>query len=273
MMTPTKSDDWYSLYLGRCLDVMPFLAPASVDVVLCDLPYGTTQNAWDIVIPFAPLWAEYARVTKSNAAFLFTASQPFTSELVMSKKAWFKHEWIWKKNTATGHLNAKVMPMKQHENVLVFARDACPYFPQGLLPFNKMAHRGGSGGNFGEAGTENFQEFTNYPRSILNYDSVVNTEHSTEKPVSLMSYLIRTYSRIGATVLDNTMGSGSTGVAALRCHRRFIGIESDDNHFSTAANNMEQTTTLVKEDIERCHLSLDKARDEAYYNLFQPELF
>lgn len=215
-----------TLLRGDCLDLLPTLPDQSVDMILCDLPYGTTRNKWDSVIPFAPLWAQYLRVCKG--AIVLTASQPFTSAVVMSNPADFRHAWVWEKSAATGHLNAKRAPMKLHEDVLVFARNAPPYNPQGLEPFNKRVRRGGNGSNFGESGKENFQEFTNYPRSILRFAGDPNAVHPTQKPVALGEYLIRTYTDPGAVVLDNTMGSGSFGVAAMNTGRHFIGMEKDD---------------------------------------------
>lgn len=228
-----------SLYHGDCLEIMKELPAGSVDMVLCDLPYGTTQNKWDSVIPFAPLWYEYARVLRPDSAVVLTASQPFTSALVMSKPEWFKYEWVWKKNNATGHLNAKRMPMKNHENVVVFSNRTSPYFPQGTVPFNKKVRRGHNGGNFGNSGRENFQEVTNYPRSVLEVSTDSDKLHPTQKPVALMEYLIKTYTNEGDTVLDNTMGSGTTGVACANLNRSFIGIEKDAVYFEIAKTRID----------------------------------
>lgn len=217
---------------------MAELAPASVDLILCDLPYGTTQNKWDSVIPFDALWREYERVCRG--AFVLTASQPFTSALVQSKPAWFRYAWVWEKASATGHLNAKRMPMKLHEDIVVFSRSAAPYFPQGLVPYGKVTRRGSNGGNFGASGTENLQEFTNYPRSILKFANDPKPVHPTQKPVALMEYLIRTYTNEGDTVLDNCMGSGTTGVACANTGRKFIGIERDSGYFDIARKRIEE---------------------------------
>lgn len=227
------------LHHGDCLEIMKDLPTNSVDMVLCDLPYGTTQNKWDTIIPFESLWFNYTRVLKPNSAVVLTASQPFTSALVMSKPEWFKYEWIWRKNNATGHLNAKRMPMKSHENVLVFSNGKAPYFPQGTVPFNKKVRRGHNGGNFGESGRENFQEVTNYPRSVVDVSTDSDKNHPTQKPVALMEYFIKTYTNEGGTVLDNTMGSGTTGVACADLGRNFIGIEMDEKYFEIAKNRIE----------------------------------
>lgn len=222
---------------GECLAAMADLPAGSVDMVLTDLPYGTTANKWDAVIPFAPMWEQFLRIGKENAAFVLTASQPFTSALVMSRVDLFKAEWIWEKNNATGHLNAKKVPMKKHENVLVFARGKPTYNPQGLVPFNKTARRASNGGCYGAAGKECFQEVTNYPRTILGFDSQRGA-HPTQKPVELMRYMIRTYTNAGDTVLDATMGSGTTGVAAIAEGRHFVGIEQSDEYFPVARDRM-----------------------------------
>lgn len=222
----------YVVQRGDCLIVMRGIPDASVDLILCDLPYGTTRNKWDIVIPFEPLWEQYKRICKG--AVVLTASQPFTSQLVVSNPDWFRYVWVWEKTTATGHLNAKRMPMKLHEDVLVFSKDAPPYYPQGLKPFGKMVRRGHNGTNFGESGKQNFQEFTDYPRSIIQFASDPKPVHPTQKPVALLEYMIRTYTQEGALVLDNTMGSGSTGVACVNTRRKFIGIESNAKYFAIA---------------------------------------
>lgn len=226
-----------NLMHGDCLEMMKLIPDGSVNMVLCDLPYGTTQNKWDAVIPFDQLWPEYRRICKG--AIVLTSSQPFTSIMVASNLADFKYAWVWEKSAATGHLNAKRMPMKLHEDINVFCKGAAPYYPQDLQPFNKTVRRGSNGSNFGESGSENFQEFTNYPRSILRYPTDPKPVHPTQKPVALMEYLIRTYTNEGDTVLDNTMGSGTTGVACVNTGRDFIGVERDDKYFEIAKKRIE----------------------------------
>lgn len=224
----------YELLKGDTLERMKEIPDGSVDMVMCDLPYGTTQNRWDSVIELPSLWAAYRRVCKKNAAIVLTASQPFTSVLGVSNVTSLKYAWVWEKSAATGHLNAKRMPMKIHEDVLVFSEEAHNYYPQDLKPHGKVTRRGSNGDNFGKSGTENFQEWTNYPRSILKFSSDPKPVHPTQKPVALMEYLIKTYTDPGETVLDNTMGSGTTGVACMNTGRNFIGIERDDNYFAIA---------------------------------------
>lgn len=228
----------FTLRRGDCLELMRDLPDKSVDLILCDLPYGTTQNKWDVVIPFDDLWREYSRVCRGPV--VLTASQPFTSALVMSNAKHFRHNWVWRKTAATGHLNAKRMPMKQHEDVLVFCGGNPTYNPQGLVPYNKVTRRGGNGTNFGESGKENFQEWTNYPRSVLEFANDAKTVHPTQKPVPLMEYLIRTYTNEGDTVLDNCMGSGTTGVACMNTGRRFIGMELDSDYFRIARRRISE---------------------------------
>jgi len=222
------------LMLGECLERMQEIETGSVDMVMADLPYGTTACKWDTVIPFVPLWEQYRRVCKKNAAIVLTASQPFTSTLGASNADALKYSWVWAKSSATGHLNAKRMPMKIHEDILVFSDAPHNYFPQGLKPHGKITRRGSNGDNFGKSGVENFQEWTNYPRSILEFPSEGRPIHPTQKPVALMEYLIRTYTNEGETVLDNTMGSGTTGVGCINTRRSFIGIERDPAYFKIA---------------------------------------
>ena len=224
-----------------CLQAMCAIPDGSVDLVLCDLPYGTTQNKWDSVIPFEPLWREYWRVLKPNGAVVLTAAQPFTSALVMSQVEHFRYEWVWVKNKASGHLNANRRPMRAHEDVLVFCRTQPRYFPlktEGHRPGN-YAKRAKQSENYGYAEpTEYGGQTTRVPKTplcipVLNNDDPQRV-HPTQKPVALMEYLIRTYTNEGETVLDNCMGSGTTGVACKNTGRNFIGIERDPEYFRIA---------------------------------------
>jgi site-specific DNA-methyltransferase (adenine-specific) len=229
-----------NLMQGDCLELMKTIPDGSVDMVLTDPPYGTTACKWDSVIPFEPMWEQLKRVTKKNGAIVMTASQPFTSALVMSNVKMFKYCWVWDKVNATGHLQARRMPMKRHEDVCVFFNDGGSfYYPQGLEPFNRLVRRGSNGENYLPSGTENFQEYTNYPRSILEFKVEGSRSHPTQKPVALMEYLIKTYTNPQETVLDFTMGSGTTGVAAKNLNRDFIGIELDETYFGIAKQRIE----------------------------------
>lgn len=227
------------LILGDCLEEMPALPSASVDLILCDLPYGTTQNKWDSVIPLKALWQQYWRTIKPSGAIVLTAAQPFSSALVMSCPSFFRYEWVWVKSKITGVLNAKRMPVRKHEQVLVFYKDQPTYNAQGLLPKGTITKQGGNSDNYGERNAKEYlQEFTNWPRDVLEISSEGNTTHPTQKPVALMEYLIRTYTNPDDMVLDNCMGSGTTGVAALNCGRDFIGIERDEKYFEIATQRI-----------------------------------
>jgi site-specific DNA-methyltransferase (adenine-specific) len=239
------------LIQGDCLTEMAKLPAGSVDLVCADLPYATTQNSWDSLIPFEPLWAQYWRVLKSNGAVVLTATQPFSSALVTSQLNRFKYEWIWRKSRVTGVLNAKKQPLRQHEVVLVFYREQPTYNPQGLENCHKRTGTGNVAGkassNYGAiAQTEDnryLQTQTGYPRSVLDIASVGgSTVHPTQKPVALMEYLIRTYTNPGDTVLDNTCGSGTTLVAAINTGRNAIGIERDPGYFKIAQERVANAT-------------------------------
>jgi site-specific DNA-methyltransferase (adenine-specific) len=225
------------LFLGDCLGLMKDIPDQSIDMILCDLPYGTTACKWDNIIPFEPLWEQYKRIIKNNGAIVLFGSQPFTSLLVTSNLKMFKYEWIWVKNNATGHLNAKRKPMSIFEDILIFG-EKIRYNPQNLIPFNKKVKRGHNGENYGTSGKENFQEFTNYPLDILCFNSDPNKLHPTQKPVELCEYLIKTYTNENDLVLDNCMGSGTTCLAAKNLNRQFIGMEKEESYFNIAKTRL-----------------------------------
>jgi site-specific DNA-methyltransferase (adenine-specific) len=233
-----------SLYHGDCLNVLDEIPSKSIDMILCDLPYGTTQNKWDNIIPLDPLWKHYKRLIKESGAVILFCSQPFTSKLIYHSTIPFKYQLIWEKSKATGHLNAKKMPMKIHEEICVFGENKINYYPQDLIPFNKITKRGGNGTNFGKSGTSNFQEFTNYPRSILKFKNENKVVHPTQKPTALLEYLVKTYTKECETILDNCMGSGSTGVASVNTNRSFIGIERDKKYFEIAKKRIDDVFIL-----------------------------
>jgi len=226
----------FQLIQGECLEEMAKLPAGCVGMILCDLPYGTTQNKWDSIICLESLWSAYRRLCEGAVAL--TGAQPFTSTLVLSNPAEFKHEWIWRKNSASGHLNAKRMPLREHESVLVFRGYSYnPQFAQGK-PY-KWSSKRSQKGCYGEHGdAEIVNTGTRYPRTILEFN-IERGFHPTQKPVALMEYLIRTYTNEGDTVLDNTMGSGSTGVACMKTGRNFIGIERDPAYFEIARTRIE----------------------------------
>lgn len=237
----------FQLFNEECLSAMKRIPDGSVDMVMCDLPYGTTACKWDTVIPFEPLWAAYRRVCKKNAAIVLTASQPFTSALVMSNVTEFRFEDIWRKSRATGHLDSKRRPMRCHENILVFsASGGFTYNPQ--MTTGKPNHVNGKAsikgtGVYGAANAV-VEEKTDqkYPVSVVDFDSTSPTGrvHNTQKPVALMEYLIKTYTNGGELVLDNTMGSGTTGVACGNLGRRFTGIERDETYFQIAEKRIKE---------------------------------
>jgi len=226
--------DAVALAQGDCLECMKWLEDGSVDMVLADPPYGTTACKWDSVIPFEPIWAQLKRIVKPNGAIVLTASQPFTSALVMSNVAMFKYCWVWLKNFKTGHLNAKKQPMRSVEDVLVFYSVQPSFTPQGLSTWGKIKDRGSSPRTNRPAGIVSLQTHTGYPDQQLSFSRDLPSVHPTQKPVALMEYLIRTYTNEGETVLDFAMGSGTTDVAAVQTGRRFIGIEKDAGYFTIA---------------------------------------
>lgn len=226
------------LLRGDCLELMKTLPDASVDLILCDLPYGTTQNKWDSIIPLDMLWAEYERICVG--AIVLTAAQPFTSALVMSRPKLFRYEWVWQKEPS-GPLNAKRRPMPAHESILLFAKTMPVYFPQGLrATLHKRSERSVSRTtNYGAQRVRPYvQTLTGYPSSLLPVAKDHNKVHPTQKPVALMEYLIRTYTSEGDTVLDNCMGSGTTGVACVNTGRKFVGIERDSKYFEIARSRI-----------------------------------
>jgi len=230
---------------GDCLEVMKDIPDKSVDMILCDLPYGTTACRWDVVIPFEPLWEQYERVIKDNGAIVLTASQPFTSALIMSNPKMFKYEWIWLKTRASNFQNARRMPMKRHENVCVFYKKPPTYnLELKKLDTPIISSRKNKGGEllgkFTDSGSY-FQKETGFKFSDIKFSNPNNGNvHPTQKPVPLLEYLIKTYTNEGETVLDNCMGSGSTGVACLNTNRNFVGIEIDDKYFDIAKRRISE---------------------------------
>jgi len=236
----------YRLYNEDCFETFARLEPNSIDLVLVDPPYGTTQCKWDSVIPLERMWKELKKL--ATGPVVITSGQPFASVLTTSNLPWFKYQWIWVKTKITGVLNAKKMPVRKHEQVLVFGVGVINYFPQGLTPYiNKPHYQGRSSINYGKRNEEPYydQKFTNWPRDVLEIASEGATKHPTQKPVALMEYLIKTYSNEGDTVLDFAMGSGTTGVACGNLGRKFIGCDSDKEHgyFEIAKQRIKQAYT------------------------------
>lgn len=230
------------LMFGDCLERMKEIPDDSVDMVLCDLPYGTTQNKWDSIIPFEELWEQYNRVC--CGAIVLTAAQPFTSALIMSNVRDFKYQWVWEKTQAVGHLNAWKQPMRKHEDVCVFYKKQPTYNPQitdkpkeNIRP---QTSRTKPTDNYGAHGLDVFKcpPDKSMPSSLLKFANAQKTVHPTQKPVALMEYLIKTYTNEGDTVLDNCMGSGTTGVACRNTNHKFIGIEMDPTYYGIACGRI-----------------------------------
>ena len=225
------------IYNEDCLEGMKRIPDKSVDMILCDLPYGTTACKWDTIIPFEPLWEQYKRVIKDHGAIVLTSSQPFTSALVMSNPKWYKYSWVWNKSRAANGPIARFQPLKYHEDVLVFGNGRTEYNPQGLKYIGKEVSQGGESSDVVGGRTRKrryIQQYTNYPSSIQVFKNESNTIHPTQKPVALFEYLIETYSKENETVLDNCMGSGTTAIAAINTNRNFIGFELDETYFNLA---------------------------------------
>mgnify|MGYP001589399052 CR=1 FL=1 len=250
-----------TVILGDCLEEMPKIEDKSIDMILCDLPYGTTACKWDTIIPFEPLWKEYKRIIKDNGAIVLTASQPFTSALVMSNVKMFKYEWVWVKNRITGFANAKKQPLRNYEDIVVFSKECTNYFPQDLIRIDKKCKNGKSvggeslrtniddsknKGSLRTEGKEYIQEFTGYPRqTLLNIQEDKEKLHPTQKPVALFEYLIKTYTNEGDLVLDNCAGSGTTGVACKNLKRNYILIEKEPKYVEIINKRLATTTNLL----------------------------
>lgn len=240
----------YKLFLGDCLEVMKQIPDKFVDCIICDLPYGTTHCPWDTIIPFEPLWKQYKRVRNNNCPIILFAQEPFASSLRMSNIEEYKYDWIWKKPVAPNFMMAKYVPLKKTELLCVFSncgintncKIKMNYFPQGLIATEKKIKSNcpKKGVNvYNCLNKEYIQRYTNYPDNILEFNSE-NGLHPTQKPVALMEYLIKTYTKEGDIVLDNCMGSGTTGVACLNLNRKFIGIEKEEKYFNIAKERIEK---------------------------------
>ena len=229
---------------GDCLELMKDIPDGSVDMILADLPYGTTQCRWDTIIPFEPLWEQYKRIIKPNGAIVLTASQPFTSALVMSNPKMFKYSWVWVKTKASGHLDAKRKPMRKHEDILVFGDKGYPvYNPQGLVDgvFKNGRDVDMTGRVYSQYKNHRVSKKGNYPKTVLEFanPSGKGHLHPTQKPVALFEYLIKTYTNEGDLVLDNVAGSGTTGVAAMNLNRNFILMEQEPEYVEVIKKRLE----------------------------------
>ena len=243
----------FELWHGDCLELMKNIPDGSADLVLTDPPYGTTACKWDSIIPFEPMWEQLNRIIKPNGAICLFGSEPFSSALRISNIKKFKYDWIWKKDQAAGFVNANNSPLKVHEIVSVFSSGTIAnrserrmtYFPQGLIEINKKRKVDKKDGTFlgarpNQDGKPYTQRYKNYPQTIISF-ARDRGFHPTQKPIALLEYLIKTYTNEGETVLDFTMGSGSTGVACVNTNRRFIGIELDEGYFNIAKKRIEES--------------------------------
>lgn len=238
------------LYLDDCFNVFPQLEDKSIDLILCDMPYGTTACKWDTVLNLDLMWKELERIVKDNTAIVLTARNPFTSVLICSNLKMYKYSWVWEKGSASNFMSAKFQPLDNTEDITVFSKGGtnvgsktpCKYNPQDLIVINKERKNSKSVGGLLEdtapknklRGDNYIQEVTNYPYKTLKFNREKNYQHPTQKPVTLMEYLIKTYSNEGDTVLDFCMGSGTTGVACKNLNRQFIGIEKEEKYFQIA---------------------------------------
>jgi DNA modification methylase len=236
---------------GDCLEVMKNISGESIDMILCDLPYEQTKNKWDIMIPFKPLWEQYNRIIKNNGAIVLFGNGIFTAHLIRSNMRMWRYNLIWKKTTPTGHLNAKRMPMRIHEDIIVFYKKLPTYSPQKTTghkrKVSKAEHKINcvETTNYGKHGLTSYDSTERYPTSVLEFatDKQKLALHPTQKPVALCEYLIKTYTNEGDLVLDNCMGSGSTIIAAINTNRKYIGIEKDENYYNIAKDRIEKHIT------------------------------
>ena len=222
----------------------------SIDMILCDLPYGATaRNKWDDVIPFELMWEQYERIIKDNGAIVLNAQQPFTSKLILSNPKMFKYCWVWSKSQVSGFLNAKKQPLREHEDICVFYKKQCTYNPQMVKGKMQLKRTGGSSTNSIESST-NYNNFKAqphysdeyYPKSILNFPlQRFKNGHPTQKPVALFEYLIKTYTNEGDLVLDNTIGSGTTAIACINTNRNHIGFELNEGYYNMAIDRINKT--------------------------------
>ena len=232
------------LWQGDCLDGMKRIPDGSVDMILCDLPYGTTSNKWNSIIPMDALWEQYELVINAKGAIVLTASQPFTTKLISSNMNLFKYTWVWNKKKAGNFMLAKYQPMKIHEDIVVFSKEPHNYYPiKTPREKIKVSKNYGFGDNFGNSKNDGLaRSYTHRnPQSIIEVSNASQKGkiHPTQKPVALFEYLIKTYTSEGDMVLDNCMGSGTTGVACKNLNRKFIGIELDETYFNLAKERIE----------------------------------
>jgi len=242
------------LYFGDCIEIMSQIESKSIDMILCDLPYGTTANSWDVIIPFELLWEQYERIIKDNGTIALFGSEPFSSLLRVSNMKLYKYDWIWYKNLPTNFLNARKQPLRTYETISIFCKGVNDYYPlleikpKSNIRRNPHIFNQTNNGTYGKI-NEGYNRFENreipddknYPCNVIELDIEHRTKriHPTQKPVSIMEYLIKTYTKENETILDNTMGSGTTGIACHKQKRNFVGIEKDEQYFNMAKKRIE----------------------------------
>lgn len=238
----------YKLINAECIQTMKSIDDKSVDLILCDLPYGTTDCSWDNIIPFDLMWEQYNRIIKDNGAIVLFSAQPFTTKLISSNLKNYKYSWYWIKNTCTGFAFAKHQPMRKVEDINVFYKKKPLYSPQGLVKLEKpivkkrrcKISNNDTIYNEKTLMNDHIVKYTNYPTNVLFFNKESKSLHPTQKPVDLLEYLIKTYTRENDIILDNCMGSGSTGVATANLNRKFIGIELNQDYFKIAKDRIER---------------------------------
>jgi site-specific DNA-methyltransferase (adenine-specific) len=253
------------MYNGDCLEVMATLPDDSVDLILTDLPYGSTECQWDNIIPFEPLWEQYWRILKPEGTIVLTATQPFTTKLISSQIDYYKYNWIWNKTRPSGFVHAKNMPMRDYEDVCVFSKgcvghkgqstNRMAYYPQGLVeiePVSRNGHKRGSETVYRNRPSHKdyTQTSTNYPRQVLRFPSVAKTIHPTQKPTELFEYLIKTYTTEGMVVMDSCSGSGTTAIAAENTNRKWICIEKSEEYFNKSIERIKEHNETLQPDRE-----------------------
>lgn len=236
-----------NIYHGDCLDVLPYIIEQSIDIILCDLPYGSTKNKWDIIIPFEKLWPQYERIIKNNGIIILFGQGMFTAKMMLSNEKLWKYNLIWEKDRPSGFLNAKIMPLRSHEDICIFYKNTPKYFP--IMTEGKSSHSIGkvkgdkkciNNNNYGDFGRVETIGTQKYPRSVHKYNKHHPPIHPTQKPVELCEYLIKTYSNENDVVMDNCIGSGSTIIAAQNTNRQYIGVEKDNTYFQLAKERIEK---------------------------------
>lgn len=241
--------DYDYIECGDCLDLMKQIPDGSIDMILCDLPYGTTKCKWDTIIPFNELWKQYNRVIKDSGVIVLFSKQPFTTELIHSNLKDYKYSLVWKKDNHDNPMMAKKRILNITEDINLFYKKQCTYNPQGIIRINKITKqgRGNSLSQQNERDTEYLQEYTNYPKNILEFKRDLPNVHPTQKPVALLEYLIKTYTNEGDIILDNCMGSGSTCVACVNTNRHYIGFEKEPRYYDIACKRLDEAENKNKE--------------------------